>query len=378
MWDSVRNIWVQFNQDLEGYLDFMYLDRRNFVTTGMGNLIDPHHVAEHLNWYDWRTGEYVSIDDIDGAWHLVKSRTDLSPHGGGAFKNVTTLRITEEEINNLIYSKLDEMESYLKRRPPFTDLETWPADAQLALLSMAWAMGPAFNFPHFQTLASQRLWREAATECRINPDVGAIRTRNNRNQQCFNNAALIEEESGDPTQLLWPWHRARPGDRQGFVCGLAEGPGEIGFSPSEAFELYFECPVDPSEYLGTLGGPNEGGHRPPDWFIQYGMDLKSSPGAKVYAAFDGTVSVYHPHNPAADTPKIYGAQIFIRNPFPTGKMGGFYTHITNVPDAISLQAPVSRGDFLGTVIDRGVSTHLHHAVMEHVGGAARGVNLYNF
>src|SRR5262249_27708608 len=164
------------------------------------------------------------------------------------------------------------------------------------------------------------------------------------------NAALIEEESGDPTQVLWPSHRILPKDLQGFMCGLADGEvaGEEGLMPREAFELYFECPVDPSEYLGGLGGPHSGGHGPPaiDWYIVYGMDLQSNPGAKVYAAFDGTVSVYHPHGKYPDTPKIYGAQIFIRNPYPVGKMGGFYTHITNVPGTISVGTPVSRGDFL--------------------------------
>lgn len=62
MWDSVDSIWIPFNKPLEGYLDFMYLDTRNLVTTGMGNLIDPRGVAEALPWYDKNTSEYSSID----------------------------------------------------------------------------------------------------------------------------------------------------------------------------------------------------------------------------------------------------------------------------------------------------------------------------
>ncbi|NKY25874.1 peptidoglycan DD-metalloendopeptidase family protein [Nocardia gamkensis] len=136
--------------------------------------------------------------------------------------------------------------------------------------------------------------------------------------------------------------------------------------------------MDPAEYMGSAGGPNTGDHLPPDWFIQYGMDLKGKPGAKVYAAFDGTVSVYKPHTPADDTSKIFGAQIFIRYPYPTGQMGGFYTHITGVPSAIAVGKDVSRGDFLGKIIDRGPASHLHHAVMEYVSGAKVGVDLYSF
>ena len=379
MWDSVRNTWVQFNQDLEGYLDFMYLDTRNLVTTGMGNLIDPRPVAERLNWYDERTGEYVSIDDIDAAWDLVKSRTDLSPLGGGAFKHVTSLRLTGEDINNLIFSKLDEMESYLQRRPPFRDYETWPADAQLALLSMAWGLGPAFNFPRFQAFASERRWREAATECRFTPDVGTIRVRNDRNQQCFNNAALVEDESGDPTQLLWPWHRMPPTDLHGFVCGLSEGGvlGELGLAVKGAFDVLIECPVDPSGYTGPLGGPNVGGHRPPQWYEQYGMDIGATPGTDVVAAFDGRVTVYHEHAPNPAHPGVYGDQIFAR--FPNNGMGCYYTHIQDVPDHLKRPgAEFTRGEFLGRVrLQPGIAPHLHHALMEDIGGQLVGVNLYN-
>ena len=44
--------------------------------------------------------------------------------------------------------KLGQMDAYLAKR--FPEWEEWPADAQLATLSMAWACGPAFRFPRLE------------------------------------------------------------------------------------------------------------------------------------------------------------------------------------------------------------------------------------
>jgi hypothetical protein len=170
MWDSVRNVWIQFNKDLEGFLDFMYLDSRKLVTTGMGNLVDSRHVAERLNWYDWRTGQYVSIDEIQAAWDLVKSRTDLSSHGGGAFKNVTTLRITEDEINSLIFSKLDEMEGLLEAAGAVPGSRNLAGRRAARSAQHGVGDGPALDFPRFQDLPVD------GAGGRLRPNAGSIPT----------------------------------------------------------------------------------------------------------------------------------------------------------------------------------------------------------
>ena len=48
----VRNAWRRFNEPLEGLTSWMYLDIKGFVTTGMGNLIDPVPAALALTWHD--------------------------------------------------------------------------------------------------------------------------------------------------------------------------------------------------------------------------------------------------------------------------------------------------------------------------------------
>jgi murein DD-endopeptidase MepM/ murein hydrolase activator NlpD len=384
VWNSVDSIWIPFNKPLEGYLDFMYLDTKKLVTTGMGNLVDPRSVAEALPWYNKNTGEYCSIDEIRTAWDTVKSRTDLVSSGGGAFKNVTSLRLTESAIDDLIKTKLHEMEAYLERRAPFRSFQTWPADAQLGLLSMAWGMGPAFSFPKFETYAAARNWTEAANECRFNPDTGTIKVRNDRNQQLFRNAALVEELSLDPNELLWPNRTAPLKGYDRFLCELtSDTTADGGFKASAAFDVDMQFPVSPSGYTQGHGGPNTGGHQPPEWYIQYGMDLGGRAGTPVYAAFDGVVSKYD--RPAVDTNKVYGAQIFVRNPdYDHAKMGAFYTHLENVPNYIRPKVSISRGDFLGTVMQGPnplTPPHLHLALVEIIGGLPggryQGVDLYS-
>ncbi|MFE7045592.1 peptidoglycan DD-metalloendopeptidase family protein [Streptomyces atratus] len=145
-----------------------------------------------------------------------------------------------------------------------------------------------------------------------------------------------------------------------------------------AFTIDMSNPF-PSEFASGLGGPGVGGHQSPDWYIQYGMDLGAGAGSTVLAAFDAHITKYSPHDPSADTNKVYGAQLFMRAP--NDMMGGFYTHITNVPEGLTVGSQVSRGDVLGEVYEFApTATHLHLALVEIIGGAPggqyQGVDLY--
>ena len=276
MRDSVNSIWIPFNYLLEGRLPFMYLDTRNFVTTGMGNLIEPRSTAEALLWYDQNTGDTASIDEIDDAWDLVKSRTDLSPLGGGAFTNVTSLRLTDSAIDDLIFSKLLEMEKYLERRPHFRDFQNWPADAQLGLLSMSWGMGPAFNFPRFQAYASDRRWAEAATECRFNPDVGTIKIKTTAINSCSRTPRWWK--SWGSTQASCCGRREHHRRRKSSVYvptsrphTTAEASIDVRADRCRNAVLGGSCPDSRADTVART----KGGHQGPNWYIQYGMDLSA-------------------------------------------------------------------------------------------------------
>jgi hypothetical protein len=111
------------------------------------------------------------------------------------------------------------------------------------------------------------------------------------------------------------------------------------------------------------------------------MDLGAEEGTPVYAAFDGHIARFKPHDPAADNGRVYGAEIFMRAL--NDLMGGFYTHITDVPARLGINSTVARGDLLGHVYRfAGTPPHLHLALVEIIGGAPAGqymgVDLYQF
>jgi hypothetical protein len=147
-----------------------------------------------------------------------------------------------------------------------------------------------------------------------------------------------------------------------------------------AFDIEISSPFA-TGFTGGLGGPGQGGHVSPDWYIQYGMDLGALTGTIVHAAFDAHITRFAPHDPATDSGKVYGAQIFMRSP--NEQMGAFYTHITGTPADLAIGSSITRGQPLGSVYEfGGISPHLHLALVEIIGGAPngqyQGVDLYQF
>ncbi len=145
------------------------------------------------------------------------------------------------------------------------------------------------------------------------------------------------------------------------------------------FQIEISSPIREG-FTEVYGGPNQGGHQPPNWYIQYGMDLGAAVGTAVYAAFSGHITRLNPDVPEQDTPKVYGAQIFIRAA--NDLMGAFYTHLSDVPEGLAAGSLVERGDVLGYVMEMPpTAAHLHLALVEIIGGPSAGqyvgVDLYD-
>jgi murein DD-endopeptidase MepM/ murein hydrolase activator NlpD len=163
-----------------------------------------------------------------------------------------------------------------------------------------------------------------------------------------------------------------PADQVTDAKKFLERPSAKAGSQSGSFDIVMSSPFR-SGWKGGLGGPNMGGHKCADWFIQYGMDLGVKEGTEVLAAFSGHVTKFHPHTPSKDTSKVYGAQLFLRSD--NNMMGGFYTHITGGPN-FGIGQRITKGNVLGNTL----RDHLHLALVEIVGGAPggryAGVDLY--
>lgn len=207
MRDVVRSAFIPFTAPLEGVVPFLYLDVLGLVTTAIGNLVDSPAAAIACP-FRRHDGERATPAEITAEWERVKARQDLRLRGGMVFKSITTLRLDDAGVALVVGSTLDRMDRQLAER--FPGYKDWPADAQLATLSMAWACGPAFRFPALEAALRDEDFLRASNECRINTkgNPGVI-PRNERNRVLYRNAAAVVA-SGlvipdlEPDVLYWP------------------------------------------------------------------------------------------------------------------------------------------------------------------------------
>jgi len=211
MWPAVRQIFARWSAQFEGRVPFMYLDQAKdkdgkpapIVTTAVGNAMLTVADAQRLPWKR-SDGSRASATEIADAYAAVKGRVDLAPHGGLAFEHVTTLRLSSADIDAIVNAELTSKEAALL--PSFPFFSGWPADAQLVLFSMAWALGVArllHEFPKFCQAMRKEDFRLASTEAHIkeagNP---GIVPRNDANLRLLQNAAFVADRGLDRAMLL--------------------------------------------------------------------------------------------------------------------------------------------------------------------------------
>lgn len=200
---SVINIFAEFSTSFEGYVPHMYLDIKGLVTIGIGNLIDPMSSALGLPFVRKDNGQPATTNDIILEWRKMKLNKQLAQQGYRAAAKIATLELTKDGIANLVRNKMFDFETYIERHT-LPEFDTFPADAQLAIMSMAWAMGPAFfpKFPAFTKACKQKEWSTAAEHCYINSknNPGLI-PRNKANRKLFLAAAYVQYENLNPENL---------------------------------------------------------------------------------------------------------------------------------------------------------------------------------
>jgi hypothetical protein len=200
---SVRDAFVSFTAPLEGVVPHFYADVKGLVTIAIGNLVDPLAYALTLPMVDKVTGRVASRDDIARDWQRVKRDDTLAKLGHRAAAHVTSLKLTPDGISKVVLGKLDEVDRQLARR--FPSYEAQPADGQLLVLSMSWAMGAGFRFPAFEAAFLRGDYRTCADECVISiTGTAGIKARNVANRQLAMNAANVVESGGDYDRLWWP------------------------------------------------------------------------------------------------------------------------------------------------------------------------------
>jgi hypothetical protein len=199
---SVRAAFYDVNAPWEGVVSHMYADVKGLVTCGVGNLIDPLPFATTLPWVRKDSSLPASLDEVRADWEAVKHGKDMARLGHRAAARVTRLRLPDVAIRELVARKLDQNARHLRDR--FADWDDMPADAQLAVLCLAWAVGPAFRWPMYEAAMRAANYLLAAAETRLdergNPGVAP---RNEGMRQMLYNAASVVSAGLDRDALVY-------------------------------------------------------------------------------------------------------------------------------------------------------------------------------
>ncbi len=208
MYPNVQSYFREFNEPFEGAIPYMYLDIKGLVTVGVGNLIDPVEVATALPFqFKDQPGLQASKEQIAAEWNLLKCDPLLAGKGHLACAALTHLELSGDGIETLINQRLLSNETLLKREEWFQAFESWPADAQLALLSMAWAIGPdGFKrFPNFRAACQRMDFETAAKESRLNETGNpGVTPRNQANFTLLSNASIVMTANLRRSNLYYP------------------------------------------------------------------------------------------------------------------------------------------------------------------------------
>lgn len=266
MRQSVQTLWFDYSVKHEGFTPFPYADRLNLVTTGIGNLVDLGPADGHvvnaqvmapallLPWKlrapGWSSknpvaGALLSPSEVADAWQKVKLQNLVVPgfeqRGGFAYAGLTNITLDMDGIKQLFAAKTASVNKDLVKTYP--GFETWPADAQLATMSMAWAMGAAFypikGFAKFKQAVDRLDFTTAIKEGQFggggnvtdagDPKTGRPASRNHDNAIMFSNAAIVQKAGADPDRLWFP-DAANPASSALVASIAGKGVGGTGIA----------------------------------------------------------------------------------------------------------------------------------------------------
>lgn len=199
MRDSVVEIFPKFTAPLEGCILWPYQDVLGLVTIGYGCLIEPEALAAAVpGWVG-----NPSPAGIAAEWNKVNALPKALHFN--RYKDSCSLRLDQGGVDALLQSRMELFEGTLRHYFPAWD--SFPADAQLAIMAMAWACGAGFpkTFTNFAAFVLKRDWASAGKCAKIREDGNpGVHPRNLQVQLCLANAAAIDDGDQGTPALYWP------------------------------------------------------------------------------------------------------------------------------------------------------------------------------
>lgn len=194
-----------FSAPLEGRVPTMYCDCLGLITTGVGNLINTLPQALALPWL-LADGTKADQSDVSRDWHLLHDNAQhYAKFAWKVYTKELRCRLPDAAIDALVQRTMAANEAIFRTRWPAYD--TFPADAQLAMMSMAWSVGGAFyqKFGNLAACIDRQDWEGCVASCKIREEGNpGVVPRNAKNRFCFHNAALVRADNAPSETLWWP------------------------------------------------------------------------------------------------------------------------------------------------------------------------------
>ncbi|MEI2806739.1 MAG: hypothetical protein V9G18_12610 [Albidovulum sp.] len=190
---------IPFLAEYEGKYREMYLDVNGDVTTGVGFLLGSENATTKYKWEkisssgeeagsikeaakdEWkklrslRNNPTIKVEYLKGqAWSFIRFGRKLDVNWKGKKQKLITLKLAIGEIERSMPILAEEhvRDLIVSSNEYFNDFYSFPADAQLGIITVIWANGPMYlhkpkrngkdGFPTFCRLCMERSWGDIA------------------------------------------------------------------------------------------------------------------------------------------------------------------------------------------------------------------------
>jgi hypothetical protein len=162
---AVRACFIQFVTRFQSLTPWMYLDRQGQVVVALDCLIEPIDCALSLDWIHRDGSGNVQVNEIGADWTRVKRNRILAHKGPGGAAPYTNILLSAKGLEEIVLGRLDAIEQMIAR-PQWRTWDQWPADVQLATLSMAWEEPNLPEvFPRLSKSLRNHNWSKCVQQC---------------------------------------------------------------------------------------------------------------------------------------------------------------------------------------------------------------------
>ena len=151
----------------ELYVPYMYKDKKDNVTVGIGTLLENAQQAKDLPFVERGTNNPVHDNHKINAFDKVKNSPIRGTAGHRKFKPLTNIVISEADAVNQASKDLLGFISLMNHKTYFPEFDSYPEPAKLGLLDMAYNLGvdgTTTGYPNFTTAVRHRDWNMAVKE----------------------------------------------------------------------------------------------------------------------------------------------------------------------------------------------------------------------